>query len=106
MIKGGEIVLLCLDGQRSARHAGLRLDKTALCVYLILPSTTLTRTHKRTHTLHTHTDSQGRVVNFKNTIIILTSNLGAEHLQKAALDSSTGKRPSSVLSFLSFDFPS
>ncbi|KAM3575108.1 hypothetical protein VYU27_003021 [Nannochloropsis oceanica] len=35
------------------------------------------------------TDSQGRIVNFKNTIIILTSNLGAEHLQKAALDSST-----------------
>ncbi|EWM22024.1 heat shock protein 101 [Nannochloropsis gaditana] len=36
------------------------------------------------------TDSQGRVVNFKNTIIILTSNLGAEYLQKAALDSSSG----------------
>lgn len=30
-------------------------------------------------------------MNFKNTIIILTSNLGAEHLQKAALDSSTSK---------------
>lgn len=36
-------------------------------------------------------DSQGRVVNFKNTIIILTSNLGAEYLQKAALDSSSGE---------------
>lgn len=41
-------------------------------------------------------------MNFKNTIIILTSNLGAEHLQKAALDSSTGKRPllCSQLSFI------
>ena len=29
-------------------------------------------------------------MNFKNTIIILTSNLGAEYLQKAALDSSRG----------------
>jgi ATP-dependent Clp protease ATP-binding subunit ClpB len=27
------------------------------------------------------TDSQGRTVNFTNTIIILTSNLGSEHLQ-------------------------
>lgn len=50
---------------------------------------------------HSRTDSQGRVVNFKNTIIILTSNLGAEHLQKAALDSSTGKRVSQV-NFLLF----
>ncbi len=28
------------------------------------------------------TDSKGRVVNFKNTIIIMTSNLGSEHIQK------------------------
>lgn len=28
------------------------------------------------------TDAKGRVVNFKNTIIILTSNIGAEHIQK------------------------
>ncbi len=28
------------------------------------------------------TDSKGRVVNFKNTIIILTSNIGAEHLSR------------------------
>merc|ERR1712146_708303 len=27
------------------------------------------------------TDSQGRTVDFTNTVIILTSNLGAEHLQ-------------------------
>jgi ATP-dependent Clp protease ATP-binding subunit ClpB len=28
------------------------------------------------------TDGKGRVVNFKNTVIILTSNIGAEHIQK------------------------
>jgi ATP-dependent Clp protease ATP-binding subunit ClpB len=28
------------------------------------------------------TDSKGRVVNFKNTVIIMTSNLGSEHIQK------------------------
>jgi ATP-dependent Clp protease ATP-binding subunit ClpB len=28
------------------------------------------------------TDAKGRVVNFKNTVIILTSNVGAEHIQK------------------------
>lgn len=33
------------------------------------------------------TDSQGRTVNFTNCIIILTSNLGAEHLQRAFSDS-------------------
>ena len=26
------------------------------------------------------TDSHGRIVNFKNTIIIMTSNIGAEHI--------------------------
>lgn len=30
------------------------------------------------------TDAKGRLVNFKNTIIILTSNVGSEHLQKMA----------------------
>ncbi len=30
------------------------------------------------------TDAKGRVVNFKNTIIIMTSNVGSEHLQKMA----------------------
>lgn len=76
--------------RRSARRVGLRLDKPGLCLFLIL---TFNDTHSntRTHAHPHHTDSQGRVVNFKNTIIILTSNLGAEHLQKAALDSSTGK---------------
>ncbi len=32
------------------------------------------------------TDSQGRVVNFKNTIIIMTSNLGSEYFLKNELD--------------------
>ncbi|MBR1734463.1 MAG: ATP-dependent chaperone ClpB [Alphaproteobacteria bacterium] len=35
------------------------------------------------------TDGLGRNVNFKNTIIILTSNLGAEFFQKTALDKET-----------------
>lgn len=35
------------------------------------------------------TDGLGHNVNFKNTIIILTSNLGAEFFQKAALDKKT-----------------
>lgn len=35
------------------------------------------------------TDGLGRNVNFKNTIIILTSNLGAEFFQKSALDKKT-----------------
>lgn len=29
------------------------------------------------------TDGQGRIVNFKNTLIIMTSNLGAVHLNEA-----------------------
>ncbi len=32
------------------------------------------------------TDSQGRVVNFKNTVIIMTSNLGSEHLLEGISD--------------------
>ena len=32
------------------------------------------------------TDGQGRTVNFKNTIVILTSNTGAEHVLKAEGD--------------------
>lgn len=75
--------------RRSARRVGLRLDKTALCLLLTLKLND-THSNTRTHAHPHHTDSQGRVVNFKNTIIILTSNLGAEYLQKAALDSSTG----------------
>lgn len=38
------------------------------------------------------TDSQGRTVDFKNTLIILTSNLGAEYLHQAALE--TARIPS------------
>ncbi len=32
------------------------------------------------------TDSQGRVVNFKNTVIIMTSNIGAPHLLEGITD--------------------
>lgn len=28
-------------------------------------------------------DSQGRVVNFKNTVIVMTSNLGAQYINEA-----------------------
>jgi len=38
------------------------------------------------------TDSHGRVVDFKNTIIILTSNLGTEELQRQAVGFRTGKQ--------------
>jgi ATP-dependent Clp protease ATP-binding subunit ClpB len=33
------------------------------------------------------TDSQGRVVDFKNTVIIMTSNLGSHKIQEMAGDS-------------------
>ncbi len=36
------------------------------------------------------TDSQGRTVDFRNTIVIMTSNIGAEHLLTGARDSSGG----------------
>jgi ATP-dependent Clp protease ATP-binding subunit ClpB len=35
------------------------------------------------------TDSQGRVVNFKNTIIIMTSNIGSQYFTAAAIDEAT-----------------
>ena len=35
------------------------------------------------------TDSQGRVVNFKNTVIIMTSNMGAEIIQKGIEDNNS-----------------
>ncbi len=42
------------------------------------------------------TDAKGRVVNFKNTVIILTSNIGAEHIDKMEtigfIDDSTEKQ--------------
>ena len=28
------------------------------------------------------TDSKGRIVNFRNTVIIMTSNIGAQHIEK------------------------
>ncbi|MEN0084244.1 MAG: ATP-dependent chaperone ClpB [Leifsonia sp.] len=36
------------------------------------------------------TDSQGRTVDFRNTIVIMTSNIGAEHLLSGARDSAGG----------------
>ena len=35
------------------------------------------------------TDSQGRTVNFKNTIIIMTSNIGSQYFSEAAVDEKT-----------------
>jgi ATP-dependent Clp protease ATP-binding subunit ClpB len=35
------------------------------------------------------TDSQGRTVNFKNTIIIMTSNIGSQYYSEAAVDDKT-----------------
>ncbi len=39
------------------------------------------------------TDSKGRTVSFANTVIIMTSNLGAEHLLAAAAQSRGGTVP-------------
>ena len=39
------------------------------------------------------TDGQGRTVDFRNTLIILTSNLGAQHLAAAGYDAVYGARP-------------
>jgi ATP-dependent Clp protease ATP-binding subunit ClpB len=41
------------------------------------------------------TDGQGRVVDFKNTIIIMTSNIGASYLQAEGLSSEAGFREAS-----------
>ena len=38
------------------------------------------------------TDNKGRIVNFKNTIIIMTSNLGAELIQESFSDLTEGNR--------------
>lgn len=46
------------------------------------------------------TDSQGRVVDFKNTIIIMTSNLGSEYL----LDGNTASNRSKVMDMLKTKF--
>ena len=45
------------------------------------------------------TDSKGRVVNFKNTIIIMTSNLGNQLIQNAGLGFSDGKDASGTMPF-------
>ncbi len=42
------------------------------------------------------TDSKGRTVNFKNTIIIMTSNLGTEIIQSKLLDMSAGNREATL----------
>ncbi|CAO5679652.1 MAG: Chaperone protein ClpB [Holosporales bacterium] len=44
------------------------------------------------------TDSQGRTVDFKNTLIILTSNLGAEHLSQDEGDTISPKTYDAVIS--------
>ena len=43
------------------------------------------------------TDGQGRTVDFRNTVVILTSNLGAEHLQSRTDEQLTEKTRSEVL---------
>ena len=49
------------------------------------------------------TDSQGRVVDFKNTIIIMTSNIGSEYILDVAGDESRyGEMRSTVSTILSF----
>lgn len=50
------------------------------------------------------TDSQGRVVDFKNTIIVLTSNLGAEVLVNQAEGEDTEKIKDQVLEFVKATF--
>jgi ATP-dependent Clp protease ATP-binding subunit ClpB len=46
------------------------------------------------------TDSQGRTINFKNTIIILTSNLGAEIFRDLPIDDSNSEIPEQVRNFV------
>lgn len=43
------------------------------------------------------TDAKGRKVNFKNTIIIMTSNLGGELLRQASLGFSDGEREAQII---------
>ena len=43
------------------------------------------------------TDGQGRVVDFRNTLIVMTSNLGAEHLAREAAAGLTGPVRSAVM---------
>ncbi|MCH2208791.1 MAG: ATP-dependent chaperone ClpB [Lentisphaerales bacterium] len=43
------------------------------------------------------TDSQGRAVNFKNTVVIMTSNIGSHHLLEAGVDGITADVKSEVM---------
>jgi ATP-dependent Clp protease ATP-binding subunit ClpA len=43
------------------------------------------------------TDGKGRSVDFKNTVIIMTSNLGAEHVTSEMVDESTMKTARGLL---------
>lgn len=49
------------------------------------------------------TDSQGRVVNFKNTVIIMTSNLGSSHIQEMS-DASYDEQKSAVMTAVTAHF--
>ena len=50
------------------------------------------------------TDGQGRTVNFKNTLIILTSNLGAEHLVALREDESAEKAEKPIMDLVKKTF--
>ena len=39
------------------------------------------------------TDGQGRTVDFRNTVIVMTSNLGSDRIQELMVDQSTDKKP-------------
>ena len=49
------------------------------------------------------TDGQGRTVNFKNTIIILTSNVGAQAVLDADVDLVAGERDEAEVRLLELD---
>jgi ATP-dependent Clp protease ATP-binding subunit ClpB len=50
------------------------------------------------------TDGQGRTVDFKNTVIIMTSNIGSDHIQKFADDGQYEEMKSKVMSEVSLHF--
>ena len=43
------------------------------------------------------TDGQGRTVDFRNTVIVMTSNLGSDRIQELMVDQSTEKKPYEAL---------
>jgi ATP-dependent Clp protease ATP-binding subunit ClpB len=43
------------------------------------------------------TDGQGRTVDFRNTVIVMTSNLGSDRIQELMVDQSTDKKPHEAL---------